>query len=147
MSGLTFWREDGSVRLDIREPATRFASARSARKDFVNAAVFRLHVFDFHDVLQSVDGASEIYLPDGGIGFVTILARVYGPLTKEGRVAVLAVAALFRMDPRDSENGLLAVDPFESMEASRVYHATDPVSHAFRSLVVYFSLRHRCHGW
>ena len=127
---LTLWRKDGPVRFNIGKATARLTTARSTRQHFVHPAVFSLQIFDFHYVLQTVDGASEINLPDGRVGFVAILARMDGPFTKQRSVALLAVVALFGVDPWDSENGLLAVDPLQAMKPPRVNHATDPVPHS-----------------
>ena len=106
------------VGFDIRESTTRFASSATTRQDFVDAAIFRLKVFDLHNVLQAIDGTAKIDLPHGGVGFVAILAGVNGPFTEKRCVALLAVSALFGVDPRDTEHRLLLVDPFESVEAA-----------------------------
>ena len=124
------------VRLHGGESATRLASRSAAGKNFVDAAVFRLQVLDLHDVFEAVDGAAEVDLPHRRVRLVAVLARVNGPLAKQRRVSLLAVAALLCVDPGDAEDGLLRVYPLESVKAAGVYHPADPVTHTLRSLVV-----------
>ena len=143
---LTLRCHDGPVGLDVGEASTGLASGASARKDFVDTAILCLKVLDLHDVLQAVDCAAKVDLPDGRVGFVAVLARVKGPLAEEGRVSVLAVAALLCMDPGYAEDSLLRVDPFQAVEATRIDHSAYPISHALRAFVV-FGSRHGRHWW
>ena len=133
---LTLRSHDGSVGLHVRETATRLSSCPSARQDLVHAAVLCLEVLDLHDILQAVDGATKVDLPYGGVRLVAVLARVDGPLAKQSRVSLLAVAALLCMNPRHAEDGLLRVYPLQPVEAARVDHSADPVPHPLRPLVV-----------
>ena len=144
MSVLTLWRVSvaAGVRLRAGEPRPAGLSPHSgaAREDFVHATILRLHVFDLHDVLQPVDGASKVNLPHGRVRLVPILSGVECPLTKQSGVPLLAVAALLCMDPWHAEDCLLLVDPFQPVKALRVDHPHDPVAHAFGPFVAYLAL-------
>ena len=137
----------GSVRLHVREAASWLPSRSPAGQDLVHAAILRLQVLYLHDVLEAVYGAAKVDFPHCRVGFVAVLARMDGPLAKESSVAFLAVAALLGMYPRHSEDRLFRVDPFQAVEAARVHHAADPVSHSLRPLLVVGRSRHcRQHG-
>ena len=124
-------RVAASVRLLSTAAALR---TRAAGEDLVNAAIFRLHVFDFHDVLQAVDGASKVDLPHGGITVLSELPRVLCPLPEERCVPLAVVASLFCVYPRNAEDGLFVINPLQSDEAAAVDHPDDPVAHPFWSL-------------
>ena len=94
----------------------------SAWQHLVDSAVLCLHVLDFHYVLEAVYGAPEVYLPHSWIAVLPVLARMHGPLAKEGRVTLSIVATLLCVDPRHLEDGLILVQPFETSEATAIDH-------------------------
>lgn len=124
----------------------RLSSFRTARENLVDSTVFRLHVFDLHDVLEAVDGAPKVDFPDGGVGLVAIFARMDRPFSEKGGVAIFAVAPLLGVDPRHAEDGFVRVDPLQAVESARINHANDPVSHPLRPFVVDFSIPFRNAG-
>lgn len=84
-------------------------SLASAWKDFVDTAVFCLHVLDLHDIFEAIDGTSEINLPDRWVTVLSVLARVHSPLAKQSCISLPVVATLLGMNPWDFEDGLVLV--------------------------------------
>ena len=80
-----------------------------AWQDFIDTAIFGLVVLHLDDVLQTVDGASEVDFPDGWVRLVTKLSRVQGPFFEKCSIPFAIVPALLGMDPRDLKYGLVLV--------------------------------------
>lgn len=80
-----------------------------AWEDFVDTTVFCLVVLHLDYVLQAVDGASEVDLPDGGVTLVPKLSGVQRPLFEKGGISFAIVASLLGMDPRNFEDGFVLV--------------------------------------
>lgn len=96
----------------------------------IDSAVLRLHVFYFLYILQPVDGTSEVYFPDDGVGFVPVLPGVHGPRSEQCSVALSVVAALLGVNPRHFKDVLLLVQPLQPWKYSGIYLAYEPIPHA-----------------
>ena len=122
-----------------RRKAGSFRASRAfpsgARVHTIYSAVLRLHVLDLLNVLESVNGASEVYLPDCGIRFIPVFPRVHGPRPEKRSVSLSVVSSLLSMDPRDFKDVLLLIQPLEAGELSGVDLANEPIPHTLRTSV------------
>lgn len=60
-----------------------------------------------------------------------------GPLPEESRISLLVVVPLLGMDPWNSKDHLLLVQPLETGELSAVDHPDQPVPHPLGSVRVH----------
>ena len=58
------------------------------------------------------------------------------PLSEERRISLLVVVSLLGMDPRNSKDHLLLIEPLEAGKLSTVYHPHQPISHSLGSIRV-----------
>ena len=108
---------------------------------FVNTAVFCLQVFQLHNILETVDCAAKIDLPNGWIAFVSVLPGMDRPGLEKSRVAFPVVAPLLGVYPRHFEDSLLLIQPFQPGESTgSVDHTHQPFAHTFRSLRLLFTV-------
>ena len=110
------------VRVNDSSSHSPSASPRPTGVNLVYATIFCLHVLNLLNVLQPVDGASEIYLPNGWVRILPVLSGVDSPLPEQRCISLPAIPPLLGMYPWHLEDRLLLVQPFQSYKPATVDH-------------------------
>lgn len=73
---------------------------------------------------------SEVCIHQNHLFFALLITRMYGPLSEERCISLLVVVSLLGMDPWNSKDHLLLVEPLEARKLPTVDHPHQPVSHS-----------------